>query len=229
MKKSVLFVIVILSLAACTRSVELDVQKDTLALVAKTESPAASRTVVEGSTLVYWEPGDAISVFSGDKSGKFVTDLAASAGIATYDGTLGEDAWSEGMDLWALYPYSEKAVFDGTSIITELPSRQVARAGSFGKDMNLAIARSTTTDLQFYNVCGGVRFTLSQDGITEVELSGLNGETLAGTVKVGFQEGLPVILDVTERKTSISVTPPDGETFKKDVWYYIVALSLIHI
>ena len=224
MKRSVLFIIAILLLAACTQSVELDVQKGTLALVAKTESPAATKTVVEGATLVYWEPGDAISVFSGDKSGKFVTDLAASAGTATYKGTLGEDAWSEGMDLWAVYPYSEAAVFDGNSITTELPSRQVARAGSFGKDMNLAVARSTTTDLQFYNVCGGVRFTLSQDGITEVELSGLNGETLAGTVKVGFEEGIPVIQDVTERKTSITVTPPDGETFKKDVWYYIVAI-----
>ena len=54
MKRCVLFVIAILSLAACTRSVELDVQKGTLALVAKTESPAATKTVVEGSTLVYW-------------------------------------------------------------------------------------------------------------------------------------------------------------------------------
>lgn len=86
--------------------------------------------------------------------------------------------------------------------------------------MNLSVAHSTTSTLQFYNVGGGVRFTLSQDGITEVVFKGLNGEILAGKVKVGFQDGVPTILDVTEGKTSVTLTPPEGETFKKDAWYY---------
>ena len=90
--------------------------------------------------------------------------------------------------------------------------------------MNLSVAHSTTSTLQFYNVGGGVRFTLSQDGITEVVFKGLNGEILAGKVKVGFQDGVPTILDVAEGKTSVTLTPPEGETFKKDAWYYIVTL-----
>ena len=224
MRKSLCFAAALLSLAACTREIAVDVPEGEMVLVARTERPTATRTVLEGGTFVYWEPGDEIAVFAGGKSGKFVGDLTESEATANFKGSLGEDNWAEGMDLWAVYPYSDKAVLDGEAIVTLLPSEQTARTGSFGKDMNLSVARSSTSTLQFYNVGGGVRFTLSQDGISEVVFEGLNGEILAGKVKVGFQDGVPAILGVTEGKSSITLTPPDGETFKKDAWYYIVAI-----
>lgn len=214
----------IFTLAACTRYEEFDFSKADLTLVAKTESPAETKTIVEDETHVYWEPGDAISVFSGGKSGKFVTDIAASAPDATFQGTLGKDAWTEGMDLWAVYPYSETAVLDGTSITTVLPSEQEARAGSFGKGVNLSVAHATTTELQFYNVGGGIRFSLSEEGIQRVVLTGMDGEVLAGKVTVGFQGGKPAILDVIDGKTSISLIPSEGDTFATDTWYYVVAV-----
>ena len=224
MKKSLFFAASLLALAACSQEVNIEVPVGDLTLIAKTETSAETKTVVEGETHVYWEPGDGISVFSGEKSGKFTTDITASSATASFIGTLGKDAWTEGMDLWAVYPYSSDAVFSDETITTVLPAQQVARAGSFGKDMNLAIAHSTTSELQFYNVGGGVRFSLSQDGITEVVLEGLNGETLAGKIKVGFQDGKPTVLDVTEGSTSITVSPAEGESFKKDTWYYLVAI-----
>ncbi|MBR0053524.1 MAG: leucine-rich repeat protein [Bacteroidales bacterium] len=224
MKKSLLFAAALLALAACTREMAVNAPEGDLTLIAKAENPAGTRTVLEGGTFVFWEPGDEIAVSAGGKSGRFVGDLTATEASATFKGSLGEEAWTEGMDLWAVYPYSGDAVFDGGTITTVLPSEQTARAGSFGKGMNLSVAHSTTSTLQFYNVGGGVRFTLSQDGITEVVFKGLNGEILAGKVKVGFQDGVPTILDVTEGKTSVTLTPPEGETFKKDAWYYIVTL-----
>ena len=180
MKKSLLFAAALLALAACTREIAVNAPEGDMTLVAKMERPAGTRTVLEGGTFVFWEPGDEIAVFAGGKSGKFVSNLTANEASATFKGTLGEDAWAEGMDLWAVYPYSGEAVFDGETVTTVLPSEQTARAGSFGKDMNLSVAHSTTSTLQFYNVGGGVRFTLSQDGITEVVFEGLNGEILAG-------------------------------------------------
>ena len=224
MKKRLFLAAALLVLAACTREMAFENAKGDMTLVASMEGSVASRTVIEGGSHIFWEPGDEIAVFSGGKSAKFTADLAATAPSATFKGTLGKDAWSEGMDLWAVYPYSDNAVFDGETVTTVLPDQQVGRAGSFGKGMNLAIAQSTTTTLQFYNVGGGVRFTLSQDGISEVVFEGLNGEVLAGKVKVGFQDGKPVIQEVTEGKTSITVTAPEGESFKKDAWYYIVAI-----
>ena len=224
MKKSLFFAAALLALVACTREVAIDSHPGDMTITARTETSADTKTVVEGGTHVYWEPGDEIKVFAGGKSGKFTTDISASSASATFNGTLGEDAWTEGMDLWAVYPYSKDAVFSDGTITAVLPSEQVARAGSFGKDMNLAIAHSTTSDLQFYNVGGGIRFTLSQDGITEVVLEGLKGETLAGKVKVGIQDGKPVIQEVIEGQMSITITPSENETFKKDIWYYIVSI-----
>ena len=213
-----------LSVVACTRNQEMDVPVGNLTLVAVTEGQAPSKTVVEDGTHVYWEPGDGIAVFSGDKTGKFVATLKSSSSTATFRGSLGTDAWPEEMDLWAVYPYSEEATFDGVSITTVLPSEQAARAGSFGKDVNLSVAHSTNNTLQFYNVGGGIRFSVAEEGIQEVVLEGMDGEILSGKVKVGFQNGVPAVLEVTEGKTSISVTPSEGGTFAKDTWYYIVAI-----
>ena len=214
----------ILSLVACTRTQELDVPAGSLSLLARTELPAGSRTVVESGTRVSWEPGDEIAVFLGERRGKFVTDLTSPSATATFTGSLGEDAWPEDLDLWAVYPYDENAAFDGESITTTLPAKQVARADSFGKDMNLSVAHATTNTLQFYNVCGGVRFSVKEEGIQEVVLQGLDGEVLAGTVKIGFADGQPQILAVTGGKTTISLTPAEGGAFQPDKWYYFVTL-----
>ena len=225
MRKSYFLAAVVLALAACSRNQVVDIPGSQIfSIVAQTEGPAESKTIVHDGTQVYWEPGDEIRVFSGAKSGKFVTDLIEPSKTATFKGTLGDETWTEGMDLWALYPFNEGASFNGKLITAELSAEQTAREGSFGKDMNLSVAHSKTNSLQFYNVGGGVRFSLSQEGISEVLLEGMNGEVLAGKVQIGFQDGISNILNVTEGKTSITITPSDGETFKKDTWYYIVAI-----
>ena len=224
MKKSLFFgLIVFLGLLGCTRNQEIDIQENGLTLIARTEMPAETKTVVEGGTHVYWEPGDEIMVFSGEKSAKFVTDLTASSATATFKGTFGEDAWPEDMDLWAVYPYSEEAVFDGETITTTLPSEQVARAGSFGKDMNLAIAHSTTNTLQFYNVGGGLRFSVTEEGIKKVILVGLGEEILAGQIKISFQNGVPIFTEGSGMRPYIALSAP-GDGFVPGEWYYMNAL-----
>ena len=225
MKKYVLFgLAALVTVTACERTPEREIPVGNLTLKAITEDSDRSRTVIDSDTRVFWESGDAIAVFSGEKSGKFEANLTSSSATAMFHGSLGMDAWPEEMDIWAMYPYSEEAAFDGVSVTTVLPSEQAARAGSFGKGMNLSIAHSTSNTLQFYNVGGGIRFSVEEEGIREVVLEGMDGEVLSGKVKVGFRDGVPAILDVVEGKTSISVTPSEGGTFAKDTWYYIVAI-----
>ena len=226
MKKSLYFgLIAVLGLVGCTRNQEIDISDANLSLVAKTESSSDSRTIVEGGCHVYWEPGDEIMVFTGEISAKFTTDITASSASATFNGTFGEETWPDDMELWAVYPYSEEAVFDGETITTVLPSEQVARVGSFGKDMNLAVAHSTGTTLQFYNVGGGIRFSVTEEGIKKVMFEGLGGEIISGKVKIGFENGLPVVQEVSNGSQFITLLPPEGsETFQKDTWYYIVAI-----
>ena len=215
----------ILSLVACSRNQEIDVPDANLSLFARTESPTESRTVVESGVHVFWEPGDEIAVFTGELSAKFTTDITSSSASATFKGTFGDSSWPEDLDLWAVYPFSEDAVFDGETITTTLPSEQVAREGSFGKDMNLAIAHSNSSTLQFYNVGGGIRFSVTEEGIKKVMFEGLSGEIISGKVKIGFEDGLPVVKEVTGGSQFITLLPPSGhETFEPGVWYYIVAI-----
>lgn len=223
MKKSLFIAAALLSLVACTREVDIEVPTNNVTLIARTETSADTKTVVEGETHVFWEPGDEIAVFSGGKSGKFTTDITESSATATFHGSLGE---TNGADLWAVYPYSKDAVFDGETITTTLPSEQVARFGSFGKDMNLSIARSSSNNLQFYNVGGGIRFRLTQEGIKRVVFEGYGGETLAGKVRIGFDEnGLPVVREVTDGSKAITLLPPSGnDSFPTNVWFYCVAI-----
>lgn len=229
MKKSLYLIsMALVSIVACTETQELDIPaipEDGFTIIARTEMPAGTKTVVESGTHVYWEPGDAIAVFSGDKQGRFVTDLTAPSPTAAFKDALGDDSWADCNDLWAVYPYSGAAEFDGETITTTLPYNQVAREGSFGKGLNLTVAHNPSGNtLQFYNVGGGIRFSLSEDDIKRVHFYGRDNEIIAGKVKIGFQDGVPTIRGVTQGRTSIMVSPPDGTAFKKDTWYYIVAI-----
>ena len=210
---------------SCVRDLQENVRLcGGLTLTAVTEQPAKSRTVVESDTQVFWEPGDSIKVFCGSLSACFISDLSEKAGQAEFYTTT--DGFSVGDEelLWSVYPFSEEAVFDGEAITTILPSRQLARPESFGKDMNLSVARSATSTLQFCNVGGGLRFSVMEEGVREIVLEGMDGEVLAGKIRIGFQDGTPSVLGVTEGKTSISLVPPAGETFQKGKWYFIVTI-----
>ena len=133
MKKYVLFgLAALVTVTACERTPEREIPVGNLTLKAITEDSDRSRTVIDSDTRVFWESGDAIAVFSGEKSGKSEANLTSSSATAMFHGSLGMDAWPEEMDIWAMYPYSEEAAFDGVSVTTVLPSEQAARAGSFG-------------------------------------------------------------------------------------------------
>ena len=221
MRKSLFFAAALLALAACTREASVDAPKGDMTLVAKTET-ADTKTVVEGETHVYWEPGDEIKVFAGENAAKFTTDVTAAAATADFNGTLEIAA---GADIWAIYPFSEDAVVAEGDFTTVLPAAQTARAGSFEKGLNLAIAHSTTAELQFKNVAGGVKFSVSKAGITKVAFKGNNAEPVAGTVKVGLnRSGVPAVAEILQPATEITLSAPSGASFEAGQWYYIVSL-----
>ena len=218
--------LIVIFLASCSkREIELD-EADPTMIKAISESLIESSDTGNSEQEVLWEPGDEIAVFSAELSGKFVSALKKEpSAAAVFRGELGLESWPEEMDLWAVYPYSEEAIFDGETITTMLPSEQIAKDGSLGKGMNLAIAHSNTSILQFYNVGGAIRFSVTEEGIRKVMFEGLNGEIISGKVKIGFEEGLPVVKEVISGSQFITLLPPAGkETFEKDTWYYIVAI-----
>ena len=188
----------------------------------------ATRTVLDG-TSVLWEPGDEIKVFYGTNGSRFTSTATSSVATSDFSGSLNfVFGVNEGVGgskvLWALYPYSAAATSDGESVTTTLPSEQVGRAGSFAKGYNMSLAKSGSFNMGFYNVCGGVRFSLTQDGVKEVVFEGRNDEYIAGKVKLAFSDNIPVVSEVVEGEKSITLTAPNGGTFETGKWYYIVAL-----
>jgi len=227
MKKIVLvYAIAAFIACSCTGMQEApEISGVPMVLTAYQEGTPDTKTAVEdGGKQVFWEPGDEIKVFSGSRTGRFTASAEQLEAVTTFTGHL-EGTAPDVQDIWAVYPYSEEASFDGECITTVIPSVQTARPGTFAQGANVAIAHSTTTNLQFYNVGGGIRFSLTEEGISRVILSGLNGESIAGTIRVYLNnDNLPEISSVSNASTSISLCAPEGDSFRKGVWYYFTTI-----
>lgn len=192
-------------------------------LYATLEQPADTKTALQADGSVLWEPSEEIAVFSGSKSAKYTSTNDGPAAEAHF--TPEDKSFTLGNDVWALYPYDEEATFADGVITTTIPADQTACEGTFARGANVTVAHSTTADLKFYNVCGGVRFSVTEEGINKVIFEGLDGEVIAGKVQIALDEsGLPYVKDVLDGRLFITLTPPSGSTFEPGRWYYLSAL-----
>lgn len=201
----------------------------TFTLTAIQEGGPDTRTIIQDETKVFWQPGDAVILFCDGSAGKFTSTNTEPAGIASFTGTLNvlvgfNEGFSDDTPLWGLYPYREDATADNVSVTTTLPDVQPAQAGSFAQDMYPTLGRSENLSMGFWGICGGVRFSLVQEGIQSVTFEGLGGETLAGRIRVSFADGVPAVLEVSEGRNAITLATPPGESFVPGQWYYFVAL-----
>ena len=182
-----------------------------------------SKTTLQADGAIWWNPNDEINIFYGDAGNyKFTSTNTSTAPDVEFKGSL---KYEEGKDeYWAVYPYSSENTFDGSSIKVSLPSEQYAVKDSFKDDLFISIAKTTDQNLTFYNVCGGVKFSVAQPGVTSVVFKGNNNEILAGTASVSFDsEGKPFVNSVSDGKTEITVSTENGDSFEVGAWYYIVA------
>lgn len=175
---------------------------------------------------VWWSPNEEVSVFYGAGSNggsKFVSMNSAIAETVELQGSV--QMAGSGKDFWAVYPYSEGNSCDGSSIITVIPDQQTGVEGNFSNDVFPTVAKSSSLSLAFWNICGGVKFFVSRNDIKSVTFKGNNNEVLAGTVKVSFgSDGTPVIQEVIDAKSEVTLVAPDGGTFKVGKYYYITLL-----
>ena len=182
-----------------------------------------------------WSPGDQISVFygSGTNGGScFTAQNTEVAATANFTGTIGvitggNDISPEDTYFWATYPYCANASCNGSTITTVLPAAQIATADTFADDLFPTIGRSHGLNIAFYSIGGGLKFTVSEEGITSVTLQGHNEEPLAGTLTVGFDGGVPVVTNIADSSTSITLTAPEGEAFEVGRSYYMVFVPTV--
>ena len=202
----------IMTVTTITAGTELD-DLDT-----KTEFDPSERTFS-------WLEGDAINVFFGSSvSSKFVCQNSGK--IAQFKGSIdvvtgGGEGLDENTSLWGVYPYSPDTVCDGSMITYTHPSVQPAEAGTIPSGLNPLLARSGNFLLSFYNVCGTLRFTVSNPDITKVTIRGNNGEVVAGCVKI-TKDIYPEVSEVVDGKTELTMIAPDGGCFEVGQDYYFV-------
>lgn len=220
------------ALFSCTgkEAVDPESEGELVTIRAYQEGATETRTtLIDGGTQVYWEPSDEIKVFFNGSGGRFAAQNTENVTVATFSGSLpvvvgANEGAGASTKTWGLYPYRADAVLDGNTLVTTLPASQTARAGSFAKNMNITVAQSQGYDLAFYNVCGGIRFSLTTEGVKEVIFQGQNDEDIAGKVKLAFVDGVPAVQEVIDGQKSITLSAPYGDTFETGKWYYIVVL-----
>ena len=170
-----------------------------ITITASTEADPATRTELSqaGDGSVLWTPGDEISIFygSGTAGGsRFTSSATEAVAITEFTGTVetiagGIESAPEGTWFWGLYPYDPTASCDGSSVTMKLPAKQVATAGSFAPGASPSLGRSNNLSMGFYNICGGVKFSVTREGVKSVTLRSNGGELIAGTARVAFSEG----------------------------------------
>ena len=222
--------VIALALTGCNgESLSNKIEKEFTIEAVMADNGGTKTVIQDGSTSVLWEPGDEIKVFYDGTGSRFGNQYTEPSGTAKFSGSLSvvfgsNEGFSDDTPIYGLYPYRADATADNSSVTTTLPAEQNGKAGSFAKGMNITLGKSSSLRMGFYNVCGGIRFTLTQEGIKEVVFQGQNDEDLAGKVKLAFSDNIPVVSEVVEGVKSITLTAPNGGTFETGKWYYIVAL-----
>jgi len=194
-----------------------------------------TRTILQSDgTSIWWSPGDMIRVYYGVFTGDFVSTNTEPQALTTFKGSLTVltgtvEEENANKSFWALYPYDNKASIsypNGLSdhIDVTVPSEQRAIEGSFSSRAFPAVAVSSNLSLAFNNVCGGVRFSVSQPGITSItfkseerdpneSLYDYSPYPLAGSLKVYRNtDGKPIVHESygNSRFPAVTIAAPLG-------------------
>lgn len=212
----------------------IDIKKELTITASRSDPETRTERAADGAVL--WSPGDEISLFygSGNKGGsRFIAHNTEPAKVVNFTGTIGvitggNDIAVEDTYFWAVYPYNASSSCDGSSITTSLHSSQLAIADTFADDLFPSVGRSQGLTMGFYNICGGLKITISEAGIKSVTLHGHNNETLAGQLTVSLDDtGRPIITGIEGGSETITVSAPTGDCFEVGHAYYIVIIPTV--
>ena len=240
--KAILILLSALSvLAGCTVEEQYSNDKQPsgkdVTLRATREGDPKTRTVRKSDGKVWWVPGDAISLFygSGTNGGsKFTSnEQTDTTQVTNFTGTItaitgGGELTVDDTYFWGLYPYSEDASCDGTSVTFTLPTEQTAVPGTFATGLFPSLGKSQGLIMGFYNICGGWWFSVTKEGIRKVTLKSAAGEKITGKVKVGFNaSGVPEVREIIDGSDEVVLECPRGEYFEVGKKYYMVLLPTV--
>ncbi len=225
-------VLIAAAVVSCNKQSAQEVTQDELVtFTAIWGDNAPTKTMINpaDSTKVLWSPDEYFRIFSGNMAGLFysmninpATSIEIRGGLVPVSGTTG----SASGKFWAVYPYSSAiSCNNDESVVLNVNSSQVGAVGSFAKEMAPAVAFSTNTHFTFYNVCGGLRFTVEEPGIKAIKFTSTGAdEWLSGQVTVEMDPTTkrPVITNISNGIPYVIITAPDGGTFIPGEHYYVM-------
>lgn len=203
---------------------DLQVPEGKSTLIAEREGlDPQSRTAVQADgKSVWWSVGDEVMVFAGAGSeGCVFRSVESEPGkTAVFKGDIGEASLYYG-----IYPAVDGLAVSASGEMTvAVPAEQNVEAGSFDAKAFPTVARSAGLSMIFYNVAGGIKFALSEEGVNEIVIKGNGAEDIAGSASVAFENGVPVLKSITDGQKELVLTTPGG--FVPGTYYYAVLLPV---
>lgn len=178
--------------AACNKENSIPQEHKTLSITATVEqheNPNATKTALDGTSVV-WTAGDAIKVFDASgKTGKLTADAAGSSAHFTQVGAL-DDGFDETGTIYAFYPYDAATGASGSTITFTLPDTQTYVANSFDPACNVAVGVLSDGNVSFKNAFGLLKISLTGVmTVGKIELTTKGSEKLWGTFSANAASG----------------------------------------
>lgn len=233
---TILGLLSVLSLVSCQVEESLfsgeEIIEETTITIVGHHADGDTKSVLGEGGSVLWMPHDSISVFYGNEwtngwNLKCISDNTSPAGTVSFVGTIpAKEFMPEQYDnyYYAFYPYKSNNYFSGGQVEYDFPAVQFAKKDSFGAKCFPSYARSTNLEMFFYNVCGGIKLTVTKEGVKTISLRGNSGESISGRGSVHFENDRPrgeIWYDSDPEDKTITLIAPEGG-FEVGAAYYLV-------
>jgi len=216
---------------SCEKDLFVSTPKVVTVLNASVDNGEDTRSFLDEEGNIEWNEGDAITVFVNGSKYTFTSDSEGLSSNFSHEGDSEVDLSGE---YYALSPANEDASISGSVITTTIPSEQVAVAGSFAQNANVAVGYANGTDkISFKNAVAYVKVgfkttaTAEQAKIKKLTFKSLDESVLlSGTATLSSEISDNKVSNVTTTVTTgvpyASVVASSGY-LTPGVDYYIVA------
>lgn len=219
-----LTVVLVVAFSGCANDVDSgQIQEGLHEVVFHAGWDPETKTVLQEDLSIWWEPGDAISLFVNDQGNYYGYRLASTneepAPRVDFVGQIGGPY--AGQSFFAIYPYTPEIWLDGYNncFVVPFPSVQEAIEGTFNKNLLISVAVSDNDRLFFKNVCGGIQFSVANEGIEKITIETISDEGhipnalgISPSFEIMYYGGPQVV----------EITPPNGGTFASGAYYYAI-------
>ena len=243
--KKLLLQIITLVLAVSCQVTELTPVRDMTddCLYGTMESMNATKTSMDENNNILWSEGDQLVAFMKTTLGRKYQIQEEYVGSTT-GGFSRVTEESSGDDLESgnelshnvvLYPYASTSCMknDGNEtsnsykVNLNLPEIQTYAVGSFGNGSFPMIAVSSSNELLFKNICGGIKLQFKgEDKIKSIKLESIGGEKISGKATViGYaDETVPTTIMAEEAVSSVTLDCGDGVQLSDEPTTFIISV-----